>query len=234
MDGEQMELLERLARLRELGAISRREFAREKESILRAPPRPAPVVLRAVPALAAGAAAPALVAAVEAPPRIGAPPRARPSGAALAERPLLGRIGQLAGWLMWTLFSVGGLDALLRHDALEALAFLVCGLLCAPPLHRLLALRMSSFPRLALTLLGVLLVLGIGAEPARASVPAQGAEASRAAVHACGAVVADAVGERGLRAREGIVRPWREFWHDLVWARVAGASLYDAWRGSRG
>ena len=46
MDAEQMDLLERLARLRELGAISRREFAREKEAILRALPRSVPVPLR--------------------------------------------------------------------------------------------------------------------------------------------------------------------------------------------
>jgi hypothetical protein len=230
MDAEQMELLERLARLRGLGAIGRREFAREKESILRAPPRPAPVLLRALPppgaAVEGGSAAPVAAGAVLS---VAAPPRRH--GSLLApDHSLLARAGGAGGWILWTLFSIGGLDALLRHDALEALALLLCGLLLAPPFHRLLATRMSLPSRLMLTALGAALALGIGsARPAGAS-----PRLANSATTACGEVVTHVVGERGERAREGIARPWRKFWSDLAWARVAGVSLYDEWRSSRG
>jgi hypothetical protein len=230
MDAEQMELLERVARLRELGAISRREFAREKQAILRAPPRPAPVHLRAVPAIGAAAVAGGTpCAAADGVVSVAAPPRPRVA-ALVNEASLLSRVGRAAGWVLWTLFSIGGLDALLRHDAAEALALLLCGLLLAPPLHRLLATRMSLPTRLAITALGAALALGIGAAPkAGAATPA-----SPVAAAACSEVVARVVDDRGERAREGIARPWRRFWSDLLWARVAGLSLYEEWRGSRG
>jgi len=230
MDSEQMELLERVARLRELGAISRREFAREKQAILRAPPRPAPVHLRALPP--AGAAAVAGGAACAAPGSVvsvAAPPRPHPS-ALSNEVSLLSRLGRAAGWALWTLFSIGGLDALLRHDAADALALLLCGLLLAPPFHRLLATRLALPTRLALTALCAALALGIGAGP-RAGAAATVAPATAAA---CGEAVSQVVDERGARAREGIVRPWRNFLGDLRWARVAGLALYDEWRASRG
>ena len=96
MDVEQLDLLERLARLRELGAISRSEFRREKEAIFRAPPRPVHVPLRAVPAPGApgGSAAPAGV------PSLSPAARARLSRVE-AEPSLLGRVVRAAGWVLW-------------------------------------------------------------------------------------------------------------------------------------
>jgi hypothetical protein len=229
MDPEQMELLERLARLRELRGISRREFRREKEAILRAPPlRPASAPLRALPA--PGAAAPTL--AVVSSPAPFPPPRPRlvrmePEPTALE------RIGLVVGWILWTLFSIGGLDALLDPDPLLSLALLVAGLLVSPPFHRLLATRFALPTHVVITALGLLAALGIGATP-----PGQASSAVApvppAAASACGKAVSQVVEERGERARKGIARPWRRFWGDLVWARVAGHSLYRDWRNGRG
>jgi hypothetical protein len=219
MDAEQMDLLERLARLRDLGAISRREFAREKEAILRALPRSVPVPLRALPAPGGGAVSVAPASAV--PARLA---RVEPEAGGLA------RVGRIAGWLLWMAFSVGGLDALIRRDALLALALLVSGLLFAPPLHRLLATRMGIATRLTLTAAGVLAALGMaGSAPGRPNATARTASPEAAA---CGDFVSETVGERGAVARDGIVRPWRKVWTDLLWARVAGASLYAEWRAT--
>lgn len=223
MDAEQMDLLERLARLRDLGAISRSEFAREKEAILRALPRSVPVPLRALPAPGAGGAAAA------------APASGRPARVARREPEAggLARVGRIAGWLLWTAFSVGGLDALIGRDALLALSLLVSGLLFAPPLHRLLATRMGITTRLALTAAGVLAALGMaGTAPGRATAAARAVSPEAAA--ACGDFVSETVGERSALARDGIVRPWRKVWTDLLWARVAGVSLYADWRTDRG
>src|SRR5262245_20140079 len=221
MDAEQMDLLERLARLRELGAISRREFAREKATILRAIPRSVPVPLRAVP----GPGAPAAAAATSVSART-----------ALQELEIGGaaRAGRIAGWLLWTAFSFGGLDALLGRDPLLALSLLVSGLFFSPPLHRLLATRMGTTARLAITAAGVLAALGmVSAAPGRATGAAGHGPGSDAAA-ACGDFVSDEVGARSAIAREGITRPWRKVWTDLIWARVAGASLYQDWRADRG
>jgi hypothetical protein len=226
MDAEQMDLLERLARLRELGAISRREFRREKEAIFRAPPRPVPVPLRALPA--PGAAGPAAVvtglAVAAAPAARGRPPRRSDPESTLFER-----AGRFAGWILWTLFSIGGLHALLDQDPLQALSLLVAGLLFAPPLHRLLATRMALPTRLAITLIGVLAALGIGSASSsgakKAALPPQAA--------ACGEAVSRVVEARGERARDGIARPWRKVWSDLVWARIAGRSAWEEWRATR-
>ena len=223
MDAEQMDLLERLARLRELGAISRREFSREKATILRTLPRAVPVPLRALPAPGPG----------------GAAGTALPHRAALAalrdpEPGGVARVGRIAGWLLWTAFSVGGLDALIARDALLALSLLVCGLLFSPPLHRLLALHMGTTARLAITAAGVLAALGmVSAAPGRVTAAARQAPHSDAAA-ACGDYVSDEVGARSAVAREGIARPWRKVWTDLIWARVAGASLYQEWRADEG
>ena len=221
MDAEQMDLLERLARLRDLGAISRREFAREKEAILRALPRSVPAPLRALPAPGTGGAT-------------AAPAIAMPARLALREPEAggLARAGRIAGWLLWMAFSVGGLDALIGRDPLLALSLLVSGLFFAPPLHRLLATRMGMTARLALTAAGVLAALGMAS-----SAPGRATAAERAAspeAAACGDFVSGAVGERSALARDGIVRPWRKVWTDLLWARVAGASLYAEWRTARG
>jgi hypothetical protein len=219
MDAEQMDLLERLARLRDLGAVSRREFAREKEAILRALPRSVAVPLRALPAPGAGGAAVAPASAAR---------------LALYEPEVggLARAGRIAGWLLWTAFSVGGLDALIGRDPLLALSLLVSGLLFSPPLHRLLATRMGLTARLALTAAGVLAALGIASSaPGRATAAAR---ASSPEAAACGDFVSGAVGERSALARDGIVRPWRKVWSDLIWARVAGASLYAEWLTDRG
>jgi hypothetical protein len=227
MDAEQMDLLERLARLRDLGAISRREFRREKDAIFRALPRPAPVPLRALPAPGAPgqAGSPASPAAPSASTR----PRARTE----PDPTLLERAGRVAGWVLWTLFSIGGLDALLDRDPLSALSLLVAGLCFAPPLHRLLALRMALPTRLLATALGVIAALGIGTAPSvHAARPA--AAVPPEAARACGEVVSSVVEGRSERAREGIARPWRKFWSDLVWARVAGLSAYEEWRATRG
>jgi len=223
MDAEQMDLLERLARLRELGAISRREFASEKQAILRALPRSVPVPLRALPAPGAPGAAGTTV-----------PPRAALAALRDPEPSSLARVGRIAGWLLWTAFSVGGLDALLARDALLALSLLVSGLFFSPPLHRLLATRMGLTARLAITAAGVLAALGVvSAAPGRATVAAGHAPRAEAAA-ACGDYVSDEVGARGAVAREGIARPWRKVWADLLWARVAGASLYQEWRADQG
>jgi hypothetical protein len=45
--------------------------------------------------------------------------------------------------------------------------------------------------------------------------------------------VSEVVESRGERAREGIARPWRKVWSDLLWARVAGRSVYEEWRADR-
>ena len=230
MDAEQMDLLERLARLRDLGAISRREFQREKEAVLRAPARPATVQLRALPAPGQTAAAVALP--PPGPPLLPAPARPRAS-AARSEATLLERLCRYAGWILWTLFSIGGLDALIDRDPLEALSLLVCGLLLAPPFHRLLATRMALPTRLLLTLLGVIAALGIGAAPpghAAGLVPALPPKAAAA----CGEAISHAALAGGERAREGITRPWRKFWTDLLWARLAGSSVLEEWRAARG
>ena len=218
MDAEQMDLLERLARLRELGAISRREFSREKATILRALPRSVPVPLRAVPAPGAPAAATSVSART-----------------ALQELEIGGvaRAGRIAGWLLWTAFSVGGLDALIGRDPLLALSLLVSGLFFSPPLQRLLATRMGPTARLALTAAGVLVALGIvTVSPGRAT--ARRSNEAEAAAAACSEFVSGAVGARREVAREGISRPWRRVWSDLLWARVAGSSLYQEWRAERG
>jgi len=232
MDAEQMELLERLARLRVLGAISRREFQREKEAVLRAPSRAAcaSVHLRALPAPGQTAAAVAVV--PLGPPVLPAP--ARPRGpAARPAATLLERLCRYAGWILWTLFSIGGLDALIDRDPLEALSLLVCGLLLAPPFHRLLATRMALPTRLLLTLVGVIAALGIGTAPpghATGLVPTLPPKAAAA----CGEAVSHAALAGGERARAGIARPWRKFWTDLLWARVAASSALEEWRTSRG
>jgi hypothetical protein len=224
MDAEQMDLLERLARLRDLGAISRREFRREKEAIFRAPPRPAPVQLRALPAPGqVGPGAPAI-------PTIAAAPRPRVAPPA-PERSLLERAGLLTGWALWTLFSIGGLDALLDQDPLQALSLLVAGLFFAPPLHRLLALHLALPTRLLVTLLGAIAALGIGSANSAAVQPAATVPPKVAA--ACQEAVSEVVESRGERAREGIARPWRKVWSDLLWARVAGRSVYEEWRADR-
>ncbi len=226
MDAEQMDLLERLARLRDLGAISRPEFRREKEAIFRAPPRPAPVQLRALPA--PGQAGPAAAPSIPTPIPAAARPRVAPRE---PERTLLERAGLLAGWLLWTLFSIGGLDALLDQDPLQALALLVAGLCFAPPFHRLLAPRLALPTRLLIAFLGVIAALGIGSAPSGGK-PA--AAVSPQAAAACGEAVSKVVEHRGERAREGIARPWRRFWGDLLWAHVAGRSVYEEWRAGRG
>lgn len=230
MDAEQMELLERLARLRDLGAISRREFLREKEAVLRAPPRPATVHLRALPA--PGAAAAAVSVPAPRPSTVSAPSRPRPS-AAPPPTSLLGRLGRYAGWILWTLFSVGGLHALANREPLEALSLLVCGLLISPPLHRLLATRLAFPTRLAITIVGLVVALGIGTAPpghAAGLVPLIPSQAAAA----CGEAVSDAAGIGAVRAREGIARPWRKLWNDLVWARTAGHAALQEWQASRG
>ena len=229
MDTEQMDLLERLARLRDLGAISRREFQREKEAVLRAPARPAAVHLRALPAPGQTAAAVAMPPALAPLP----PAPARPRGpAAPPEATLLERGFRYAGWTLWTLFSIGGLDALIDQKPLEALSLLVCGLLLAPPFHRLLATRMGLPIRLLVTLMGVIAALGIGTAP-----PGQPAglvpTLPPKAAAACGEAVSHAALAGGARAREGIARPWRKFWSDLLWARVAGLSVLEEWRAGR-
>jgi len=225
MDAEQMDLLERLARLRELGAISRREFAREKEAILRTLPRSVPVPLRALPAPGAAAAAGAVAGGAAVARRM--PPE--PDEGAVA------RAGRIAGWVLWMAFSVGGLDALIGQDPLLALSMLVSGLCFSPPLHRLLATRMGTTARLALTSAAVLAALGmVNAAPGRATAAARPARAAEAAATACGEFVSEEVEVRGAVAREGIARPWRKVWSDLLWARVAGASLYQEWRTARG
>jgi hypothetical protein len=229
MDAEQMDLLERLARLRDLGAISRREFRREKEAIFRAPPRPVPVPLRALPA-PGPAGTVAAVAQLVGP----AAPAARarpPAGRRDPEATLFERVGRVAGWLLWTLFSIGGLDALRDEDPLLALSLLVAGLLFAPPLHRLLATRMALPTRVAITLLGVIAALGIGSANSSGGVKRAAAVSPQAA--ACGEAVSKVVEARGARAREGIARPWRKVWSDLVWARVAGRSAWEEWRATR-
>jgi len=222
MDAEQMDLLERLARLRELGAISRREFSREKATILRTLPRAVPVPLRALPAPGTpGAAAPASAASVR----------------ALQELEVGGvaRAGRIVGWLLWTAFSVGGLDALIGSDPLLALSLLLCGLFFSPPLQRLLATRMGPTARLALTAAGVLAALGmVAVVPDRATAAPRRSNEAEAAAAACGEFVSGAVGARGAVASEGIARPWRKVWSDLLWARVAGASIYAEWRSDRG
>jgi len=224
MDAEQMDLLERLARLRDLGAISRREFRREKEAIFRAPPRPVPVQLRALPTL--GQSGPVAV-----PASCGAPPAApRPSLTRREpEATLLERVGRVTGWTLWTLFSIGGLDALLDEDPLQSLSLLVAGLCFAPPFHRLLATRLALPTRLLVTVLGVIAALGIGAAP---PVGARGAPAAAVSPQAaaCGEAVSNVVEVRGEKAREGIARPWRKFWSDLLWVRVAGRSVYEELR----
>ena len=221
MDAEQMDLLERLARLRELGAISRSEFRREKEAIFRAPPRPLPVQLRALPS--PGQAGPGAVPAIPLPGPVAPRPRvARPPE---PDRTLLERTGLLAGWGLWTLFSIGGLDALLDHDPLQALSLLVAGLFFAPPLHRLLALHLALPTRLLITLLGAIAALGIGSANSAAVQPAAAGSAA-----ACQEAVSEVVESRGERARDGIARPWRKVWTDLLWARVAGRSAYEEWR----
>jgi hypothetical protein len=228
MDAEQMELLERLARLRDLGAISRREFQREKESVVRALPRAAAVHLRALPAPGQASAAVAVVPATAPAP----PPRARPVSVP-AETTLLQRVGRSAGWILWTLFSIGGLDALLDHDALGALSLLLCGLLVAPPLHRLLGPRMASPTRLVFTAIALFAALGLGAAPSgRSGGPAPMLQPKAATV--CGQALSGAARVRVERAQQGILRPWRKFWTDLVWARVAGVSVLEDWRTSRG
>jgi hypothetical protein len=226
MDAEQMDLLERLARLRDLGAISRSEFRREKEAIFRAPPRPMPVQLRALPApgQAGTGAAPAIPTPIAAAPR----PRVAPIA---PERTLLERLGLYAGWILWTLFSIGGLDALLDEDPLQALSLLVAGLCFAPPLHRLLALHLALPTRILVTLLGAIAALGIGSAQSAGARPAA-ARPQAAAV--CQEAVEEVALRRGERAREGIVRPWRKFWSDLLWAHVAGRSAYEDWRAGRG
>ena len=227
MDAEQMDLLERLARLRDLGAISRSEFRREKEAIFRAPPRPLPVQLRALPAPGHAGSGPA-----PAIPTIPAAPRPRVAPSA-PDRTLPERVGLLAGWALWTLFSIGGLDALLDEDPLLALSLLVAGLFFSPPLHRLLALHLALPTRLLVTVLGAIAALGIGsANPATAARPAGGVSPQAAA--ACQEAVSEVVENRGERAREGIARPWRKFWSDLLWAHVAGRSVYEEWRAGRG
>jgi len=225
MDAEQMDLLERLARLRDLGAISRREFRREKEAIFRAPPRIAPVPLRAVPASGHGGpgAAPAIPA-----PRAGyrAPrERGEPEGT------LFERAGRLVGWVLWTLFSIGGLDALLDQDPLQALSLLLAGLCFAPPFHRLLATRLALPTRVLVTFVSVIAALGIGAAP---PVDAASPAAALPEAAACGGAVSRVVEARGERARAGIARPLRKLWSDLLWARVAGRSAYEEWRADRG
>lgn len=230
MDAEQMELLERLARLRDLGAISRREFQREKESVLRAPPRPVTVHLRALPAPGQTAAAVAL-----APPSLPATPapaRPRPPAAAREKSTLLERLGRYAGWILWTLFSIGGLDALIDRDPLEALSLLCVGLLLAPPFHRLLATRIALPTRLVITLVGVLVALGIGSAPQGHAAGLAPVLSPKAAA-ACTEAISEAARSGGERAREGIVRPWRKFWTDLRWARVAGRSVLEDWRVGR-
>jgi len=230
MDAEQMELLERLARLRDLGAISRREFQREKESVLRVAPRQTTVHLRALPAPGQVSAAVAVV--PQAPLPLPAPPRSR-AATERSEPSLLDRLGRIAGWVLWTLFSIGGLDALIDHDPLEALSLLLCGLLLAPPFHRLLATRLALPTRLAITMVGVIAALGIGAAPPGHTgrlapiLPPQAAAA-------CGEAVSHAAVAGGERAREGIARPWRKFWTDMVWARVAGLAAFEEWRSGRG
>lgn len=232
MDAEQMELLERLARLRDLGAISRREFQREKEAVLRAPPRPATVHLRALPAPGQNAAAVAVL--PPGPPSLPAPARPRAAPApAQAEITLLERLCRYAGWVLWTLFSIGGLDALIDRDPLEALSLLLCGLLVAPPFHRLLATRMALPTRLLITLVGVISALGIGTAPPGHTGPLAPILPPQAAA-ACGEAVSHAALAGGERAREGIARPWRKFLTDLRWARVAGLAALEEWRGSHG
>jgi hypothetical protein len=228
MDVEQMELLERLARLRELGAISRSEFRREKEAIFRAPPRALPVPLRALPApgTAGPGAAPASAGAL--------PATARARLARIeAEPTLVEHVGRIAGWVFWALFSLGGLDALLARDPLESLSLLVAGLFFAPPLHRLLALRLSLLARLAILVAGVIAALGIGSAP-RAATARAAAAAGREASAACGEVVSRVVEDRRERARAGIARPWVELWEELRWARVAGRSALEEWRAGDG
>jgi hypothetical protein len=222
MDVEQLDLLERLARLRELGAISRSEFRREKQAIFRAPPRPVPVPLRAVPAPGApgGTAAPASAPSLS--------PAARARLARLeAEPTLLGRIARIAGWVLWLLFSIGGCDALLAGDPLQSLSLFVTGLFFSPPLHRLLAIRFRLPTRVAITLAGAIAALGIGTSPAGASARPGVPAAS------CGQAVSRVVGERGERARAGIARPWSKLWEDLRWARVAAVSALSEWRATR-
>lgn len=231
MDAEQMELLERLARLRDLGALSRREFQREKQAVLRAPVRPAMVQLRALPA--PGQAAAAVAVQPAAPPPAPPPAPSRPRHARVQpESTLLERVGRQAGWVLWTLFSIGGLDALIDRDPLEALSLLLCGLLFAPPFHRLLATRMGLPLRLLVTLVGVLVALGIGTAPPGHAAGLVPMLPPRAAA-ACSEAVSHAALVGGERAREGIARPWRKFWTDLLWARVAGRSVYEEWRAAR-
>ena len=229
MDAEQMDLLERLARLRDLGAISRREFRREKDAIFRALPRPIPVPLRALPMPGQLGPVSAATGPAGRPASAG---RARPSaGRCEPEATLVERVGRVAGWVLWTLFSIGGLDALLDRDALQALSLLVAGLFFSPPLHRLLALRMALPSRLVVTAVGVIAALGIGTAPSVHA--AEPAAVPREVAQACGEVVSQVVEGRGERAREGIARPWRKVWSDLLWARVAGFSAYEEWLATR-
>jgi hypothetical protein len=232
MEAEQMELLERLARLRDLGAISRREFQREKEAVLRETPRPVGVRLRALPAPGQASSASGVVS--PGPALLPAPARRRVAPApAPPEATLLERLGRYAGWILWTLFSIGGLDALIDRDPLEALSLLLCGLVLAPPFHRLLATRLALPTRAVVTAVGMIAALGIGAAPpGHIGTPAPLLSPQAAAV--CGEAVSQAAFAGGERAREGIARPWRKFWSDMVWARVAGVAVLEEWRDNRG
>jgi hypothetical protein len=230
MDAEQMELLERLARLRDLGAISRREFQREKEAVLRAPPRPSTVHLRALPAPGPGAAAVAVV--PPGPPTLSAPARPR-AATAPSEATPIERLCRYAGWVLWTLFSIGGLHALIDRDPLEALSLLLCGLLLAPPFHRLLATRMALPTRLLITGVGLIAALGIGVAPPGHTGRLAPILPPKAAA-ACGEAVSHAALSGGERAREGIARPWRKFLTDLRRAHVAGLAALEEWRGDQG
>jgi hypothetical protein len=230
MEAEQMDLLERLARLRDLGAISRREFQREKEAVLREVPRPVSVRLRALPAPGQASAAVGVVSPGPAPLPPPAPRRAAP---APPEATLVERLCRYAGWILWTLFSIGGLAALLDRDPLEALSLLLCGLLLAPPFHRLLATRLALPTRVVITAVGMIAALGIGTAPPGHTGPPAPLLPPKAAA-ACGEAVSHAALAGGERAREGIARPWLEFWSDVVWARVAAIAVLEEWQGGRG
>lgn len=146
MDSEQIELLERLARLRESGFLSEEEFTREKESLL-AGRRKRPLGL-----------------VVPGPGRIPSPRRAGPP-------PPRGRgpaLGRLLGWVLWLLSSFGGLWSLQQGDVLFALVLLVCGLLFSPPFQRLLGAYVGPWLRYLVTGVALFCILGVGSAPVRA------------------------------------------------------------------
>jgi hypothetical protein len=231
MDAQKLDQLERLTVLHEKGALSESEFRREK-SILLNRPRKGVAAAPGEPAHRDGSARELrVVSGAAGPPadraRRAAPPRRR------RRRPPPSRVGMLFAWLLWILFSIGGLAAMQDGQSLVALLLLLCGLLFAPPFQRLLSAYFAPVLRMAFTAVAAFAVLGIGLEGPGAAkavptgdTPAEMAEALRAYLEHGFAV-------RGERVREGIARPWRTAWEDLVWSRGAATALLDDWHRNR-